>query len=62
MGILTILVTLNLESTFISARYDYEDDFDSYILSVLSLSSISAMISAIVLNAIFVQYSDSPLV
>ena len=35
VSILTIIVTLHLESTFISARYDYEDEFDSYILSML---------------------------
>lgn len=44
LSIITIFVTLNLESTLISARYDYKDRFDEYILSVLSLSSISAAI------------------
>ena len=58
LGILAIVVTLNLESTFISARYDYEDDFDSYTLSVLSLSSISAIVSAIILNITFSYYES----
>lgn len=44
LSIITIFVTLNLESTLISARYDYKDRFDEYILSVLSLSTISATI------------------
>lgn len=44
LSIITIFVTLNLESTLISARYDYEDRFDEYILSVLSLGTISATI------------------
>lgn len=59
LSILTIIVTLNLDSTFISARYDYEDKFDEYILSVLSLSSLSAIISALILNATFVYFQHS---
>lgn len=41
LSIITIFVTLNLESTLISARYDYKNKFDEYILSILSLSAIS---------------------
>lgn len=59
LGIMTVVVTLNLDSTFISARYDYEEDFDSYILSVLSLSSISAFVSAIVLNLVFSHFENA---
>lgn len=44
LSIVTIFVTLNLESTLISARFDYKDQFDEYILSVLSLSTLSAAI------------------
>ena len=44
LSILTIFVTLNLESTFISARFDFEDDFDRYVFSVLTLSTVSAMV------------------
>lgn len=50
LSIITIFVTLNLESTLISARYDYKDRFDEYILSVLSLSSISVAIWFIFVN------------
>ena len=53
LGILTICITLNLDSTFISARYDFEDTFDEYILSVLGLSTLSSAISILVLNLIF---------
>ncbi|MBO7426496.1 MAG: oligosaccharide flippase family protein [Clostridiales bacterium] len=53
LGILTICITLNLDSTFISARYDFEDTFDEYILSVLGLSTISSIVSIFVLNLIF---------
>lgn len=50
LTIITIFVTLNLESTLISARYDYEENFDEYILSVLSLSTLSCLFWFIVLN------------
>ena len=50
LSIFMIFVSLNLESTFISARYDYEKEFDEYILSTLVLSSISTAIWFFVLN------------
>ena len=50
LSIATILVTLNLDSTLISARYDYEKRFDEYIFSVLALSTISTAIWFVVVN------------
>ncbi len=50
LAIATILVTLNLDSTLISARYDYEKKFDEYILSVLALSTVSTIAWLIVTN------------
>lgn len=50
LSILTIFVTLNLDSTLISARYDYEDDFDGYIYSMLSLSFINTIVWLAVFN------------
>ena len=50
LSIITIFVTLNLESTLISAKYDYKNNFDEYIFSVLSLSSVSAGVWFIVVN------------
>lgn len=50
VSIFGIFITLNLESTLISARYDYEEDFDKYILSMFALSSLSACIWAVILN------------
>lgn len=44
LAIATILVTLNLDSTLISARYDYANSFDEYIFSVLSLSAVSTVL------------------
>ena len=48
LSILSVFVTLNLESTLISARYDFEKKLDEYILSVLSLSSISVCIWGVI--------------
>lgn len=50
MAIITIFVTLNLDSTLISARYDYEDKFDEYILSVLALSTLSTSVWLLIAN------------
>ena len=45
LNILTMVITLNLDSTLISARYDYKkEEFDEYIYSILSLSTISTLI------------------
>ena len=48
LTIVTICVTLNLESTLISARYDHEDRLDEYIFSILTLSTLSAIFWLIV--------------
>lgn len=58
LAIMSIVVTLNLDSTFISARFDFEDDFDSYIFSTLFLSSTTAAVSAVLLNATFYMFAD----
>lgn len=50
LSILSLVVTLNLGSTFISARYDYEDRFDEYILSTLALGTFSVLLWTVVLN------------
>ncbi len=44
VSILTILVTLDLGATLISAKFDYKEKFDEYVLSVLALSSLSCVI------------------
>ena len=38
---ITIIVTLNLDSTLISARFDFKDNFDEYILSIFPSLSLS---------------------
>lgn len=50
LGTFTVFTTLNLGASFISARFDYEDDFDGYVSSTLVLSSISTLVVAVLLN------------
>lgn len=44
MQTFAIFVTFHFGVTFISAKFDFEDDFDGYISSVLSLSTLSSLI------------------
>lgn len=57
LSIVTIFVTLNLESTLISARYDYEDEFDSYIFSILSLSTMCTFVWVLVTSVFNEKFS-----
>lgn len=50
LSIITIFVTLDLESTLISARFDFKERIDEYILSVLSLSTLSACVWIVIAN------------
>ena len=45
-----MFASLNLGATVISARFDFENDFDGYISSVLSLSSFSILIWMLIVN------------
>lgn len=58
VSILTIIVTLNVEATLISARYEYEDKLDEYILSVLSLSILSTAAWWLCANVFSAQAMD----
>ncbi len=58
LTISTIFITLNLESTFISARYDYEDKFDEYVLSMLALSTTSALSWIAIINIFQTFFSN----
>ncbi len=58
LSIFTILLTLNLGATFISARFDYEDSFDEYISSSLALSTLTIGIGALILNIIYVPFQE----
>ena len=46
----TVFATLNLGATFISARFDYDNDFDGYISSTLVLSSVVTATWIIIIN------------
>ena len=48
--ILLIVFSFNVQSSLISAKYDYEDDFDSYVFSISILSIFSVLIWGVVIN------------
>ena len=58
LGILTVLVTLNLRATFISAKFDFKDNFDEYIFSVLTLSTLLGVLWLVLVNIFSVQASE----
>lgn len=58
MSILTIIVTFSLEASLISARFDFEDDFDGYILSMLALNTLSCGMWFVIVNAFGAQISN----
>lgn len=45
-----VIITLNVEASMCSARYDYSEKLDEYILSVMSLSSLSVFIWFVMIN------------
>jgi O-antigen/teichoic acid export membrane protein len=45
-----LLVTLSVESSVVSARYDYEEKFDEYIYSMVILSTVLCVLWSSVLN------------
>lgn len=50
LGTFTVIATLNLGATFISAKYDYKDSFNQYVSSMLVLSSIMTGLCALIIN------------
>ena len=54
-----VFATLNLSASFISARFDFEKDFDGYISSTLVLSSIVTVVWTIFINFFSVFISSS---
>lgn len=49
-----VIVTLNLETTLMSARFEYKNILQQYVLSILALSTLSVAIWGIIANV----YSD----
>lgn len=58
INILAIILTLNVEATLVSARYEHEDHLDEYILSMFSLSAVSTLSWWVVAN-IFVEHTTA---
>lgn len=55
LSIASYVVTLNIEASLSSARFDYKDHLDMYISSMLGLSTLSVVIWMIALNIFSVQ-------
>lgn len=55
LSIFSLITTLNLETSFISARFEFEDRFEQYVLSSLVLSSISIVTWFAVINVAYKQ-------
>ena len=49
-NVILIIVTLNLESSLISAKFDYKDKVKEYIFSILLLSTFSVIVWTLVAN------------
>lgn len=58
MTIFAVIATLNLSATLYSARYDYEKDYDSYKISIISLSFLTTCISMLAVLAINYYKAD----
>ena len=58
LSIMTIVVTLTVEATLMSARYDYEDCIDRYVFSALGLSTVSCIFWAVICNLFMPWVSD----
>lgn len=50
LQIMTVFITLNLQSSLINARYELENDLDRYTLSLFSLSALVSVIWCVCIN------------
>ncbi len=50
LAVLMIVVTMNIETSFITAKFDYEKEFDSYVSTILIFSSMSSLFWMLILN------------
>ena len=58
LAVMTVVVSLTLEATIISAKREYADDLDSYVFSMMVLSVISALIWLALANLLPALFSD----
>ena len=57
-NIAIIIVTMRMESTLISAKYDYKDNFYQYNLSLIALTFVTTSVSIVVTNFFSGFFSD----
>ena len=57
-SIAIIVVSLNLEASLISAKFDFKDRFKGYISSILSLSTVSVLVWLLIINLFSNQFSN----
>ena len=58
LAIFSIIITMHMESTLLSARFDFEDKLDEYILSMLSLTTVIALAWMLFFNAFMSRASS----
>jgi len=57
-NVVLIIVPLNLEASLISAKYDYKDRFKEYVLSILTLSTLSGAVWTVIVNIFEFEFSE----
>lgn len=57
-NIATIIITMRMESTLISAKYDYKDNFYQYNFSLIALNIVTTSVSLIIVNVFSMFFSD----
>lgn len=57
-NIAIIIVTMRMESTLISAKYDYKDDFYKYNFSMIAFNIVTALFSIFIVNIFSEFFSD----
>lgn len=57
LNIAAVFVPLKLEASLIRAQFDYKEEFDKYIASMLALTCVSAVFWGTVVNIFHIQFS-----
>lgn len=63
-SVLTVIISLNLSATFISARFDYKNEFESYVYSMIAFTGVAILIFLFVVNIwpkLFINALNMPL-
>lgn len=59
LAVMTVVVSLSLEATIISAKRDYADDLDRYVFSMMALSVASALAWLLLANLLPGPFGDA---